>query len=206
MREIIHKNTEKITILNINLNLITKNCKIFYLKNENELPFPSPWWGFLWPGGLSIGKYLLNNPLLVQNKVILDLGCGCGLISILASKLQAKKVIANDIDIYAQAALQLNLESNRNINSNIIEFCNDNLLVNEAEYFHQFDIIFCGDMLYDLEFSNQLLKKLSGHKMVIFGDPGRWCCPKNILNECLLAEYPLDGEDGFHTGRVFRHL
>ena len=42
--------------------------------------------------------------------MILDLGCGCGLISILASKLQAKKVIANDIDIYAQAALQLNLE------------------------------------------------------------------------------------------------
>lgn len=44
-------------------------------------------------------RYILDNPELVKNRRILDIGCGCGAGAIAAAKMKAKSVLASDIDL-----------------------------------------------------------------------------------------------------------
>jgi predicted nicotinamide N-methyase len=191
-------------LIGINLHLITSECKLYYCSDESKLPFPEPWWAFAWPGGISVARYILEHPESVRNKKILDIGSGCGITSIAAAISGAHSVTANDIDIFAGDALELNLAENPGVDKNRIQFENRDLLSHPHDFL-SYDVIFCGDMLYDQQFSNQLLSVLSDHNMVIFGDPGRISCPKFISNDRLLAVYPLQEGDGFPDCRVFRH-
>lgn len=43
-------------------------------------------------------RYILDNGEIVKNRQILDIGCGCGAGAIAAAKMNAKAVLANDID------------------------------------------------------------------------------------------------------------
>ncbi|XP_017756481.1 PREDICTED: methyltransferase-like protein 22 [Eufriesea mexicana] len=52
----------------------------------------------VWRGALLLADYILSNPDLFKDKIILELGAGVGLTSIVASFL-AEKVICTDIDI-----------------------------------------------------------------------------------------------------------
>ena len=52
----------------------------------------------VWRGALLLADYILSNPDLFKDKVVLELGAGVGLTSIVASFL-AKKVICTDIDV-----------------------------------------------------------------------------------------------------------
>lgn len=59
-------------------------------------------------------KLLLEfiEPLPLQNKTVLELGCGCGIVSILAAQKGAK-VTATDINEVALSALEKNAEANQ---------------------------------------------------------------------------------------------
>lgn len=46
----------------------------------------------------------------IEDKVILDLGCGCGMLSIAAIMMGAKHVVGVDIDVDAQSQCRSNLE------------------------------------------------------------------------------------------------
>lgn len=204
-KNLIHQHCLLTNVLGINVYLITPDCKLYFATDEKSLPFPDPWWAFAWPGGVSVARYILDNPNIVKNKRILDIGSGCGIASLAAAKVGAREVIANDIDQFAGEALMLNIKSNPDINKDFIKYESHDLITTHHD-FMQYDVVLCGDMLYDKEFSNKLLHKLSGHQMVIFGDPGRICCPKEISTEHLLATYPLEDGDGFSDCRVFRHV
>ncbi|XP_043591818.1 methyltransferase-like protein 22 isoform X1 [Bombus pyrosoma] len=52
----------------------------------------------VWRGALLLADYILSNPDLFRDKVVLELGAGVGLTSIVASFL-AKEVICTDIDV-----------------------------------------------------------------------------------------------------------
>ncbi|KOC63947.1 Methyltransferase-like protein 22 [Habropoda laboriosa] len=52
----------------------------------------------VWRGALLLADYILSNPDLFKDKIVLELGAGVGLTSIIASFL-AEKVICTDIDI-----------------------------------------------------------------------------------------------------------
>ncbi|XP_076639713.1 methyltransferase-like protein 22 [Colletes latitarsis] len=52
----------------------------------------------VWRGALLLADYILSNPDIFQNKVVLELGAGVGLTSIVVSFL-AKEVICTDVDI-----------------------------------------------------------------------------------------------------------
>ncbi|XP_054014871.1 methyltransferase-like protein 22 isoform X1 [Hylaeus anthracinus] len=52
----------------------------------------------VWRGALLLADYILSNPGLFESKVVLELGAGVGLTSIVASFL-AKEVICTDVDI-----------------------------------------------------------------------------------------------------------
>jgi predicted nicotinamide N-methyase len=185
-------------VCGIHLNLITSNNDIYYMKDDNDLPFPSPYWGFVWPGGLGLTRYIVENSIIFKNKRVLDVGSGCGVSSIAAAQAGAKEVVANDICPYAHDALLLNMELNSYpIHNSTISFCEENLIFKNKEYFDQFDVILCGDMLYDADFSRQLMNALCHHEMVIFGDPERTYCPEKLdESNSVLATYDYQC-DGF---------
>eukprot|EP00943_MAST-04B_sp_MAST-4B-sp1_P002060 g2060.t1 len=187
---------------NIKLNLITPETTLYYAA-ERDLPThwdSLPWWGIIWPGGWGLTKFLQANNLLFENKNILDFACGCGISSIAAAQLGAKKVVANDIDLYALYATELNAEinhvnttsttgSNTAINGdagNLIHLNGDNLIGDRnLLLFHDCtkppDIIICGDIFYDDKMAEAILlwfKELKIHYKVhidiYFGDPDRW--------------------------------
>jgi len=58
-----------------------------------------------------ISQILFNIP--IQNKTVLDMGCGTGVLALLAEKLGALNVLAIDIDEYAYENTVLNLSLNK---------------------------------------------------------------------------------------------
>lgn len=61
--------------------------------------FPEdPFWGFYWPGGQAVSRFIEENAEEVRGKTVLDIGSGCGASAIAAVKAGSSKVIANDID------------------------------------------------------------------------------------------------------------
>ena len=151
-------------------------------------------WSFCWPGGNILTKFILETPSVVVNKSVLDIGCGCGSSSIAAIMSGAKSVVANDIDNLAGTALRLNIALNH-IDSSKIKFLSDNIVYQSFDYFKQFDVIICGDMLYDMSFSARLLSTLRNHPHVYFGDVGRTYCPKHITEKYVMSkmDYNMDG-------------
>lgn len=84
----------------IPLHLITRDCEIYHQRHlEEAKTFPDdPFWGFYWPGGQAVSRFIKENPETVTGKFVLDIGSGCGASAIAAMKAGAKKVMASDID------------------------------------------------------------------------------------------------------------
>src|SRR5437762_7425028 len=71
-----------------------------------------PYWGFAWPGGLAIARYLRDNPAEVAGARVLDIAAGSGLCGIVAMRLGAASVLAIDVDPMAEATVALNARAN----------------------------------------------------------------------------------------------
>jgi len=134
---------------------------------------------------------------------VIDIGSGCGSASIACALAGAAQVVANDIDPFAGTALRVNLELNAVDKPDRVVFSDANNIGAPAGFFSEFDIVICGDMLYDPDCSEQLLRALSGHPCVLFGDPGRTYCPRDLRADQQLACYDY-GQDGFDSIKVFR--
>src|SRR5262245_25665142 len=65
-----------------------------------EMNVPPPYWAFAWAGGQALARYLLDNPGLVDDRCVLDLGSGSGLVAIAAAKAGARRALAADIDAF----------------------------------------------------------------------------------------------------------
>src|ERR1700719_2262633 len=77
-----------------------------------ELGLEAPFWAFAWAGGQALARYILDNPVLVASKRVLDFASGSGLVAIAAAKSGARAVEACEIDGFAVAAIALNAETN----------------------------------------------------------------------------------------------
>ena len=75
----------------------------------------------VWPSAFVLGAYLLVNPAIVQNKRIIEVGCGTGLPGLLAGHLRAREVFLTDSPESAalKSLLPLALNSN-NLHHNCI--------------------------------------------------------------------------------------
>lgn len=70
----------------------------------------NPLWGHhLWNGGRQIAQYLEENPFLVKDKTVLELGAGAGLPGLVAACLDARKVVITD---YPDIDLVQNISKN----------------------------------------------------------------------------------------------
>lgn len=192
----------------IKLRLITESCRLFHATVDElkTLPFVDPFWGFYWPGGMSVTRFILDHPETVRNRTVLDFGSGCGATSIACAMKHCQRVVANDIDNVAGIAANINADLNN------VQIATDSRnLINHPSTFN-FDVVVFGDVFYDEEFAAQLLpwiKQLVENKQTcLIGDPGRHALCKS-LDLKLLAQYKLPDNvclenHGFRFTNVFK--
>lgn len=203
-RELIVANTEVVVpalVPEIPLRLTTSRCPLWSM-GEKELAnsaFPEPYWAFAWAGGQGLARYLLDNPEVVEGKRVLDVATGSGLVAIAAAKGGARRVVANDIDSFCEAAVVLNGA----LNGVVLEFDGRDLLGSPPG---DFDVVVAGDICYEAGLSARVIRWLStlaaAGVRVLVGDPGRATFPQVHFEK--VARYRTDTVGDADDGDVRR--
>ncbi|XP_058831620.1 electron transfer flavoprotein beta subunit lysine methyltransferase-like [Topomyia yanbarensis] len=194
----------------IALHLITEECAIYHQPIRDDFCFATePFWGFFWPGGQALTRFILDNERLFSGKQVLDVGSGCGASAIAARLVRAKRVTANDIDPTALQAALLNAE----LNSVDLEISDRNMIGQPCD---DFDVVMIGDLFYDAEIADVLqpwLIELAASGVDIYiGDPGRHGLTEARLRNMIeLACYQLPANvcienNGFSHASVWKFV
>ncbi|CAA0108222.1 Ribosomal protein L11 methyltransferase [BD1-7 clade bacterium] len=101
------------------------------------------YWMFCWASGRVMAQQILDNPDLVKNRVVMDVGSGSGVVAIAAALSGAERVIASDIDPMSQNAIRLN----RDLNA--VDQKRFDVIGDYRDYSGQVDLITVADVLYD---------------------------------------------------------
>jgi len=153
---------------------------------EADGDFTSPYWAHYWGGGLALARYLIDHPLLVAGRTLLDLGTGSGIVAIAAAVAGAAHVTAADIDPYAIAAAGLNAAAN---GVTVETSLGDPTSLPPAAV----DVLAIGDLFYDADIATRvfaLARRLAAAgSLVLIGDPMRTHLPLASLDE--VARYRL---------------
>ena len=200
---------------------ITPDMQIWH-QSPDELPNdffaknPEPYWAIFWPGGQILSRYILDNPSWVKERRVLDLGAGCGTLTLASIMAGCKSVMANDIDAVSLSAVLLNMETN-NLNCDKLKIVKHNFLEgdlkeNAIKLASETDVLLVGDMYFDEILGDRLSQLLlhytsnssngNERKMVLIGDPDRWYLKgkreKHVKNSSdyltCLAKYELSNE------------
>jgi len=164
---------------------------------------PIPFWAFAWSGGLALVRYLEDHPEEVRDKVVLDFATGSGLVAIAAARAGASRVIAADIDPFAEAAAIMNAKAN----GVKLEYVGRDLLDEDPP---DVDVLLAGDTWYEGPFAERaypwLLEAAARGSRVLVGDPDRVYRPADGFEE--IAAYRVETttqlEDrAILTSRVF---
>ena len=154
-----------------------------------KLGIASPFWGFVWPGGHALARYLLDHPHIVRDQTVLDIGTGAGIVAIAAALCEAKQVIANDVDELALVATKMNCELN-----NVTMETSKKDLVGSSD--DNWDLIVAADMCYELELTERmtawLREQTERGKTVIFADPNRGWLQNHPVEAVAQYETPCD--------------
>lgn len=149
---------------------------------------PPPYWAFAWPGGQALARHVLDNPVLVQGRRVVDFGAGSGLTGIAAAKAGAASVLCVDIDDFAHAAIRLNAA----LNGVTVGITADDLLARAAEA----DLILIGDMCYEKPLAEKVTAwarmSVATGVLALLGDPGRNYKPADGLEEITRFTVPTD--------------
>ncbi|WP_269714597.1 class I SAM-dependent methyltransferase [Caulobacter sp. NIBR2454] len=170
----------------LSLHLADEITPIWRMTEEalEEIGLPPPFWAFAWAGGQALARYVLDHPELVRGKTVVDFATGSGLVAIAAMKAGAASVLAADIDVFCQAAVELNAEAN----GVSVAFTDRDLLEAPPP---SADVFLAGDVTYEKPMTEAVMAWLAQARgagaQVLVGDPGRTYFPKSGLEK--LAEY-----------------
>lgn len=104
-----------------------------------------PYWVFAWASGQVLAHYILQNPHIIKDKIVMDFGAGSGIVGIAAKTAGAKQVICCDIDTVSLLSCQANADLN-NVQIDLL----DNLFeLNEQFGMAKVDVLLVADVLYD---------------------------------------------------------
>jgi len=150
-----------------------------------------PFWGFAWPGGQALARYLLDHPAVAGGKQVADIGSGSGLAAIAAARAGAATVTAYDTDPLAIEAITINAAAN---GETVTAVCAD--VTNEAGFpAAGTGLLLVGDAFYQRDLAGRVLRLLlRAHgrgAAVLVGDPGRAYLPRDRLVP--LAAYDVPG-------------
>ena len=154
------------------------------LEAEAGRPVPPPYWADAWVGGQAVARYLLEHPDVVAGRRVLDVAAGSGLVAVAAAKAGAAHVTANDIDVYALAAIALNAR----VNDVTVHVERGELLDGDGG---DAEVVVAGDVFYSSPMAERMLRFLERASArgasVLVGDPGRAHVPHDRL--ALVASY-----------------
>ena len=138
-----------------------------------------PYWAFAWPGGQALARWVLDNPLVVRGKTVLDFASGCGLHAIAAAKCGASQVTAAEIDPLAGAAIRLNAA----LNDASVDASIDDIVGQDDGW----QVVLAGDVCYERGMADRVVEWLrclaARGATVVLGDPGRAYQPSGHLTE-----------------------
>ena len=152
--------------------------------DEQKDPFAEdlcPYFGILWPAAEGLAHYLSDHPELVKGKSVLELGCGLGLPSLVASHLGGN-VLATD---YHPDVEEYFLRNCRH--SSVT--CSYQRLNWREESLDKFDVVIGSDVLYESKHASEvaqgLLRFVKKGGTIVLSDPGRAYLQKfvNAMNE-----------------------
>lgn len=168
---------QTIEIENEDIHLRTlKDTQQFYDKNNvaENLGISSATWpifGVLWPSSEVLANYLFNYDL--EDKRILEVGCGIGLTSLLLNRLNAN-ITATDYHPEAEKFLDINTKLNEDVD---IPFIRASWEDDFTEELGKFDLIVGSDLLYERDHVELLSNFINAHATqnckVILVNPNR---------------------------------
>ena len=152
------------------------------------LSLPPPFWAFAWAGGQALARYLLDHPVEVEGRDVLDLASGSGLVAIAAAMAGATPVTASDVDLFAVAAIALNAEANGVAVAGTME----DVLDGDGG---GADVVLAGDVFYERPMADRVLGFLERARTrgasVLVGDVGRAFLPRERFVEVATYEIPV---------------
>ena len=152
------------------------------------LSLPPPFWAFAWAGGQALARYLLDHPVEVEGRDVLDLASGSGLVAIAAAMAGAAPVTASDVDLFAVAAIALNAEANGVAVAGTME----DVLDGDGG---GVDVVLAGDVFYERSMADRVLGFLERARArgasVLVGDVGRAFLPRERFVAVATYEIPV---------------
>jgi predicted nicotinamide N-methyase len=190
------------SIPEIRLHRAQASSGLWRLAQSAKAGFGAPYWAYPWAGGIALARYVLDQPEVVADRSVFDLGAGSGLVGIAAAKAGARHVLAADTDGHAIIALGLNAAAN---NVSLSTICSDVTAAPPPAA----DVVLVGDLFYEAVLAQRVTAFLetcvSAGLSVLIGDPGRAFLPLPRLRR--LAEYPVtdfgDAGTAVRTSMVF---
>ena len=163
-------------------------------------PAPPPFWASAWAGGQVVARYVLDNPGEVAGRDVFDLASGCGVAAVAAARSGAARVVANDVDAYAVAAIGLNAEAN----GVTVETVLGDALEGDAT---GAGVVLAGDVFYDRMFAARAVsfmdRAAARGAEVLVGDPGRAYLPRDRFDLVTGYDVPVPEElEGVTTKRT----
>ena len=156
-----------------------------------EIGLPPPFWAFAWAGGQALARHVLDHPELVRGKRVVDFPTGSGLVAVAAMKAGAAHVLANDIDLFCEAACALNAQAN----GVAFDVTPRDLLDTPPP---PADVFLAGDICYEKPLAEKVMAWLGRARAagatVLIGDPGRSYFPREGLTKLAQYEVPTTRE------------
>jgi predicted nicotinamide N-methyase len=153
-----------------------------------EMGLAPPFWAFAWAGGQALARHVLDDPLIVKGKSVIDLASGSGLVGIAAMKAGAASVLAADIDAFSASAIALNAK----LNDVTVTVTTDDLL---SQPLRKADVLLIGDLFYEQALASRVLAFAENARAagmtVLIGDPGRSYLPRDRLEKCAEFSVPV---------------
>jgi predicted nicotinamide N-methyase len=144
----------------------------------DESGLPPPFWAFPWVGGQAVTRHLLDNPVLVHGKRVLDFAAGSGMTAIAAARCGAASVEAAEIDPMAAAAIGLNAADN---GVRVVVRMDNVLDLADCPW----DVVVAGDVCYEKPMAEAVfawLRRCAASGAEVFmADPGRAYLPRTGL-------------------------
>ena len=133
-----------------------------------------PYWAELWPSAVALSHYIARHVNL-EGRRVLELGCGLGLVSVVAA-LQGARVLCTDYEEAALAFARQNARGNacRRMRFRLVDWCHPALR-------RRYDCILASDVIYEARsfapLASLLQRYLARGGMAILAEPGRVNAP-----------------------------